>query len=180
VEASKGEKTMNRKFAMFALLLIFLSVIVLIFLSGCRNDPLERPGTYDVYASGDFGIANPEDPSAPIRAKIFAPSSDGGATMAGGTFELVLLMPGFGASIDRYEIYARHLASHGSVVIGMDFVQSFGFDGNHDYLARQTTYVIDYALDSQGPLNGHVDPHKIAAAGHSLGGKIAFYAAVRF
>jgi pimeloyl-ACP methyl ester carboxylesterase len=157
--------------------LICLFLMVLALSVGCGNDPFEKPGKYAVYASGDFCIANPEEPTAPIRAKVFAPSADEGNTIAKGSFELVVLMPGFGASIDLYDLYARHLASHGSAVIGMDFVQTIGFDGHHDYLARQTTYVIDYALDCGGPLSGHVDASKIAAAGHSLGGKIAFYAA---
>jgi pimeloyl-ACP methyl ester carboxylesterase len=59
----------------------------------------------------------------------------------------------------------------------MNFIISAGFDGNHDYLARQTTYAVDYAVACGGLLEGHIDPSKIAAAGHSLGGKIAFYAA---
>jgi pimeloyl-ACP methyl ester carboxylesterase len=168
---------MDRKLILSTLPLICLSILLLVLAQGCGSDPFERPGSYAVYGSGDVVIPNPEEPSAPIHAKIFAPSTDGGASIAEGSFELVVLMPGFGASIDLYEMYARHLASHGSIVIGMDFVQTIGFDGNHDYLARQTTYVIDYAVNNKCPLKGHVDTSKIATAGHSQGGKIAFYAA---
>lgn len=152
-------------------------VAVLIVLSACGLDPLEMPGPFDIYTAQELQVANPEAPDEPISARIYAPSEDGGQSIRDALLELVILMPGFGATYEMYGIYARHLASHGSLVIGMDFILPTGFDGRHDYLARQTTYVIDFALDSGGPLGGHVDGAKIATAGHSLGGKIAFYAA---
>ncbi len=154
-----------------------LAVLVASLLTACTMDPLEQPGPYDVYSSGSVLVANPESPEEPLQAQIYAPSGDGGETVADGRFELVLLMPGFGATYNMYEMYARHLASHGSVVAGMNFRIDGGVDGRHDYLARQALCVIDFVLGNKCPLSGHVDGSKIAAAGHSLGGKIAFYAA---
>jgi pimeloyl-ACP methyl ester carboxylesterase len=145
--------------------------------TSCTTDPLELPGNYDVYASGPIQVADPARPDEPLQAEIFAPSEDGGQRIAAGPFELVLFMPGFGATYDFYSVYTRHLASHGSIVVGMNFRIDVGLDGRHDELARQAVRVIDFALGSQSPLAGHVDRSRIAAAGHSLGGKIAFYAA---
>jgi len=156
-------------------MLLVLAVSLLAF--SCARDPLERPGDYDVYTSGPLEIPNPEEPEQPIQAQIYAPSDDGGRNIGKGPFELIILMPGFGAPYTAYSMYATHLASHGSTVIGMNFILPGGFDGRHDYLARQTTYVLDFAVGEGGPLSGHVKCEKIAAAGHSLGGKIAFYAA---
>ena len=154
----------------------FASVVSLLITS-CAVDPLEKPGSYDVYTSDQILIENPENSEEPIQARITAPSTDGGQSICEGLFDLVILMPGFGATYQLYDMYAKHLSSHGSIVVGMNFRLPEGVDGRHDYLARQTIYVIDYALGSGGPLEEHVDSSKIAAAGHSLGGKIAFYSA---
>jgi pimeloyl-ACP methyl ester carboxylesterase len=155
-----------------ALMLLF----ALLLTAGCTSDPLELPGPYDIYTQV-ISVANPEEPGRPIPGKIFAPSVDGGNSIAAGPFELVVFMPGFGATYSSYSPIISHLATHGAIVIGMNFITSAGFDGKHDYLARQTTYVIDYALAGESPLAGHVDATKIATAGHSLGGKISFYSA---
>ncbi len=153
------------------------SVITLLFATCIPMDPLEKPGCYDIYVSEEMCVANPEAPDESIEARIYAPSIDGGVSIAAGPFEMVVFMPGFGATYNAYEKYIGHLASHGSIVVGMNFRIDLGLDGRHDYLARQTTYVIDHFLDEGGPLEGHADPSKIATAGHSLGGKIAFYSA---
>jgi len=156
-----------------------VSVFCLLALAvaGCvPQDPLEAPGPYGVYEEA-VSVPNPEDPGSPMKATIYAPSGDGGGRPAAGTYPLVVFMPGFGASYGLYLPFTRHLASHGNIVIGFNFVIAPGFDGRHDYLARQAAYVIDYALDPAGPLAGRVDGSRIAAAGHSLGGKISFYAA---
>ena len=155
----------------------FYALCICMLVSSCGTDPLERPGDYDVYISEPLSIPNPENPEEPIEARIYAPSDDDGQSISRGPFELVILMPGFGATYTLYGLYAMHLASHGSIVIGMNFRLPGGFDGMHDYLARQTLYVLDYALGETEPLSGHVDGSMIATAGHSLGGKIAFYAA---
>lgn len=146
-------------------------------LVACGTDPLELPGSYGVFRSELFDVPNPEVPDEPIRARIHAPSADGGLSVDEGPFPMVLFMPGFGATLDAYDMYASHLASHGFIVASMDFRLPGGVDGRHDYLARQALYVIDHALGSASPVWGHVDASKIATAGHSLGGKIAFYAA---
>ena len=57
--------------------LFALASAVSILATSCAVDPLEKPGTYDVYTSDQILIANPEDPEKPIQAKITAPSADG-------------------------------------------------------------------------------------------------------
>lgn len=154
-----------------------LAALSIVAISCIGTDPLEKPGPYDVYLSGEISVANPEVPGEPIAVAIYAPSEDGGASIAEGPFGFVLFMPGFGAAYGTYEKYTTHLASHGSIVVGMNFRTALGFDGRHDYLARQATWVLDHSLAAGGPLEGIVDPSRVATAGHSLGGKIAFYAA---
>jgi len=159
-------------FTLSAVLLALFPMVV-----GCPQpkDPLEEPGPYDVYLER-VSMPNPEDPASSLEGHIYAPSEDG-RSMAAGPFPLAVVMPGFGATYGLYNVYSNHLASHGFLVIGFDFVIAAGFDGMHDTLARQATYVIDFALDPAGPLAGHVDGARVATVGHSLGGKIAFYAA---
>ena len=153
-------------------------LVLVVALIGCppEPDPLEEPGSFDVFQI-TATAPNPENSDEVIDVGFFAPSSDGGATIAPGQHELVVLMHGFGARYQSYDEYATHLASYGFIVVGMNFVIPAGTDGHHDYVARQTTYVIDYALGPDSPVASHVDATKIATLGHSLGGKIAFYSA---
>jgi len=159
-------------------ILISALLLPLFFFFGCppEPDPLEEPGAFAVYRA-TATAPNPENPADAIEVGFYAPSTDGGESIADGQFEMVVLMHGFSATYQSYEAYATHLASYGFIVVGMNFVIPSGLDGHHDYLARQTTYVLDYALGEQSPVAGHVDSAKVAAAGHSLGGKIGFYAA---
>ena len=165
--------TRNKRWLRAFVVFLFCSLLA----AGCADDPLEKPGPYSIYLSDEFTISDPQNPETPIEARIYAPSQDGGASISTGPFPLIVLMPGFGATYGNYACYARHLASHGSIVVGMNFNMTPGFDGRHDDLALQTLVVIDYAVCPESLLSDHVDPCKIATAGHSLGAKIAFYAA---
>ena len=90
---------------------------------------------------------------------------------------LVLILPRFTGSYTEYEHLTVHLASHGFVVIGAD-VSPGGFldPAEHDKKADNVVSVIDWALQ-QEDLSAKIDASKIAVTGHSLGGKLAFYAA---
>lgn len=155
-----------------AFLLLSLS-----FMWGCGGDPLERRGPYNTISETVI-IDNPDDSRKPIHATIFAPAKFPKKDVANGTFGVVVLTPGFGAVYNMYESYTRHLASHGYIVVGMNFRRKrLSFDGYQDDMARQISHVIDYTLDQSEFVSGHVDPTKVAVAGHSMGGKIAFYAA---
>lgn len=166
---------MHRKTLRKATLPVLL--VGVLALMGCDPaDPLEEPGSYDVYVRA-YVMPNPEEPDNGLSGRVYAPSADGGSSIAPGPFPLVVLMPGYGANYNQYSLYSEHLASHGAVVIGFNLITGLGLDAHHDYMARQATYVIDFALDGGGPLAGVVDAGKIGTAGHSLGGKIAFYAA---
>ena len=140
-------------------------------------DPLELPGPYDVYFSDEILVDNPEIPELPLPARVYGPSEDGGETLAQGTFGLVIFMPGYNADYVHYWLYLKHMASHGFIVVGMNYHVIDEFDREHDYTARQALYVLDWALGEDSPVDGRADPSKIAMAGHSLGGKMSFYAA---
>lgn len=115
-------------------------------------------------------VPNPNRGEDAIEVTTYAPEGDG-------VHPLVILMPGFGAGYAQYEHFSRPLASHGFVVVGLDF-PSAGLipTARHDENAAEAVAVIDWAL-TEGPFAAQIDPTKIAALGHSLGGKIAFYAA---
>jgi pimeloyl-ACP methyl ester carboxylesterase len=83
-------------------------------------------------------------------------------------------MHGFLLSHPDYAVFSRHLASWGFVAVGIDF----GDDGDQMRDAQEAIATIDWALGPGTPLSGAVDPARIATAGHSLGGKVAFFAAV--
>jgi predicted dienelactone hydrolase len=101
-----------------------------------------------------------------LASTIFAP--------AGGTSRpLVIVSPGFQMDAAQYTSYAQHLATWGFVVILTDYADT-SFFPNHSELAADVPAVIDWAL-AQTSLA--VDATKIAATGHSLGGKISVFAA---
>jgi hypothetical protein len=114
--------------------------------------------------------------AADVVATLYAPSKDGGATVAtaDGPFALVIVMHGFTTSHTAYAALSRHLATWGFVAVGIDF----GDDGDHMRDALEAKATIDWALGPGTAVSGAVDGARIATAGHSLGGKIAFFTAV--
>ncbi len=75
----------------------------------------------------------------------------------------------------QYASYAHHLATWGFTVVLTDYADS-GFFADHQKLADDVSAVIDWAL-AEPTLA--VDPQRIAAMGHSLGGKISVLAATQ-
>lgn len=98
-----------------------------------------------------------------------------------GVRPLILFNHGFLLSSTGYRSYGEHLASHGFVVALPTFPMSF-FNVHHAKLAQDVRFVIDYLLTSNGkagdPLEGRIDPDRIGASGHSLGGKLSLLEAV--
>ncbi len=148
------------------------------FITGCQpivldaTDPLEKSGGYAVSKRiADFDTATS---GSNVPARIYSPIG----SFANDSLGLVILLPGFSAHYYDYEVYANHLASHGYVVIGMDYVETSADTslGMHPDKATQASEAINYALNSSD-VSALIDSNKIAVMGHSLGGKIAFYAA---
>lgn len=139
-----------------------------------QGDPND-PGAFQVIRRNGR-VDNPNRGRDAISVTSYVPSIDGQAA-AVGPFPLVIMMPGFGASYTQYGHFTEHLASHGFVVVGLDF-PSTGFlaPAAHDLNALEAVAVLDWAVGA-GPFAPQIDATKVAAVGHSLGGKISFYAA---
>ena len=94
---------------------------------------------------------------------------------------LVLFNHGFLLSSLGYRSYGEHLASHGFVVALPSLPTSF-LSVHHAKLAADIHFVINYLLasseDTTHPLFGRIDPTRIGASGHSLGGKLSLLEAV--
>jgi len=101
-----------------------------------------------------------------LPSTVFTPSTPG-------PHALVVVSPGFQMKRTQYTSYAKHLATWGFVVVLTDYADT-GFSADHAKLAADVPAVIDWAL-AQTSLA--VDATKLAAAGHSLGGKVSVYAA---
>jgi dienelactone hydrolase len=89
--------------------------------------------------------------------------------------ELVVMLPGFATSHSAYTAYAEHLASHGFVVVGVD-TRSNLLMSSHDTEAVEVVRTLDWLLEDS-PFKQRIDATKVAVAGHSKGGKLAFFAA---
>jgi acetyl esterase/lipase len=101
-----------------------------------------------------------------LAATIYAPNGTG-------TRPLVVVSPGFQMARTQYASYAHHLATWGFVAVLVDYADT-GFFPDHQKLADDVTAVIDHAI-AQTALA--IDATRIAAVGHSLGGKISVFAA---
>jgi hypothetical protein len=89
---------------------------------------------------------------------------------------LIVVMAGFQAGHASYAAYSEHFASYGFAVLGVD-TRSENLSPSHAKEAVEVMSVLDWVdTNSVSPFLGLVDMTKIAIAGHSKGGKVAFYA----
>ncbi len=91
---------------------------------------------------------------------------------AGATRPLVLFLPGFQMQSAWYLPLLERIASHGFVVVRADPPASL-MSSSHPEQTLDAQAVLDWALDAGGPLGGRVDAARVAASGHSAGGKIS-------
>jgi len=92
-----------------------------------------------------------------------------------GPYPLVVVLPGFQANRTLYATFLDHFASWGFVAVGID-TRSDAFTASHDKEALELSQSIDWLL-TQAPFKDRIDASKIVVAGHSKGGKVAFFAA---
>ena len=108
-----------------------------------------------------------------VRAGRTTPVSALLPDLPGGTTgPLVLFLPGFQMRTAWYLPFCERLASHGFVVVRADPPATL-LDNDHPELMLDAQAVLDWALDPAGPVGPRVDPSRIAASGHSNGGKIS-------
>ena len=152
-------------------------VFALLLLSGhackhiCSDDAkceqsLGRPTEkFEKYGRESYALSHSATPYNGdfIRELNFVPNKQ--------SLPTIIFMPGFGAEARDYTWIMKYWASKGSRVIGIDFPKSGFFDPqNHEKNAQQVVKIAENYKKA--------DPsRKIILAGHSKGGKIAFYGA---
>jgi dienelactone hydrolase len=158
------------------------------------GDPL-RQGPHRVLTTTHH-VPNPDRTLNDVPLALYTPSDDGESPLSG-RHGLVLIMPGYGkgfgitlaGTYPTYAFYSEHFASHGFVVVALNFVAGgLGLPlvttenlGAHFLTAQEKNVdevraVLDWVL-AESPARERIDADKIALAGHSQGGKIAFYVA---
>lgn len=143
--------------------------------TACIDSNTEPPANdypHDPGATGPYGIKEQKTTIDKEDATFYLPIESG--AVAKGPFPLVLVHAGFQVGHEMYSHFSERIASHGFVVVGIEMP---GADDNHENNARHTIAVIDWLLSSSNPHVDIIDPGEIATAGHSLGGKIAIFAA---
>ncbi len=106
----------------------------------------------------------------------------------GGSYPVIIFSHGNGSSKDHYSAYADHWASHGYVVIQPTHMDStsLGFSMRNmnyakmmaisDARRRDMRYIVDSLAQLErlvAGLTGKMDPERLVAAGHSMGGATA-------
>ncbi len=130
-------------------------------------DPAQ-PGPYAVtFVDGDVTVASV---GSQFPTRCFLPEAQPGP------FPLVTFAHGFQLPTTQYYLSAGYLARFGFVVCVPAFEAGM-FSPNHAKNAREIVGVIDWALDPSSPVAGVIDPQRIGATGHSLGGKLSVLAA---
>lgn len=98
-----------------------------------------------------------------------------------GPHPVVILHHGFQLESGMYASYGEHLASWGYLVVMPQLPGGLVNPPTHrelkDCLVALISWIEQNAADASGPLGGKADAARLALAGHSMGGKIALYAA---
>ncbi|MQY07013.1 alpha/beta hydrolase family protein [Actinomadura macrotermitis] len=125
-------------------------------------------------AKGPFAIDRIEVPAGSgtgfNSGTIYYPTST-----AEGTFGAVAISPGFVSPKSWIDWYGPRLASQGFVVMTLE---TFSYFDAPDGRADQLLAALDY-LTAKSKVKDRIDPNRLAAMGHSMGGGGALSAAVK-
>jgi cutinase len=159
-------ETLTRRRAAVALLAVTLTLGAVIgapATAGAQANPYQR-GPNPTVAS----LEAPTGPYATSRLVVARQASFGGGTIyyptttADGTFGAVVVSPGF---LSPQVAWAARVAQHGFVVFTIDTNTIFD---NPTSRSQQLNAAITYLLSST--VANRIDPNRIAAMGHSMGG----------
>jgi pimeloyl-ACP methyl ester carboxylesterase len=124
-------------------------------------------------ADGQFSNPSPGRDDVVWRAWVPERGAEPGAAPA-----LVVMLHGFSANLNSLSFQSERLASHGFAVIALTFPNAgFTDPPAQDLKVLEVQALVDLALAVDGPFGGNLNAEQIAIAGHSLGGKIAFFTA---
>lgn len=138
-----------------------------------KPTPDEKPFDGDPGENGPYGIKKISRNIEGQPATIYLPTMDkSSGTPAEGPFPLVIILPGYQAKHSQYSHFTKHIVSHGFFGVGVELPGD-----NHENCANHVSQVIDWLLSDENPNRCLVDDTEIITAGHSMGGKIAIYAA---
>jgi pimeloyl-ACP methyl ester carboxylesterase len=137
---------------------------------------LERPVTIPIddsklnAAGYEIAVAAGE-----LSGTLYAPSQDGSTIATDRRFPLLLGAAGFQATYPDYKGFWTHFASHGIAVLGVT-TRGSSSEALHDKEALETSLAARWATE-RSDFRDAIDADKLALAGHSKGGKVAFFAA---
>lgn len=171
--------------------LLLLLLLLLLFLLSCGKTPsltevggagqdlnaraicAQDPGVEGKRRTAHFDLmVSVSGDGARMQVTVFGPSDDGVDLAAGAP--LVLFAPAAGVPRTQYYDYAYRMANHGLAVVLLSARQ----EDKHTQYFQDASNLLSWldapsGLDSER-VSGRIDVRRAGAAGHGLGGKIAF------
>lgn len=141
--------------------------------AGAINDlDLDAPGPYAVGVEANVPLTL----SNGTRSTLIVCAPERRGERLTGGFPLVIISPGFQLSTSQYQSYCEGLAAWGFFTVIRD-LNVIGFSADHPAMAADLSALIDTLTDPATGYLPYLNPDHIAAAGHSLGGKLSALAA---
>jgi dienelactone hydrolase len=167
-----------------------LAVMGLAFAAAPRVAPADEVSYSDTgaYASAWRDIAIQRDDGSRLLAQVYYPVMEenmregmtAGVASPRVPFPVIAFGHGYMQPVDSYAPVLRHLASHGFVVIAPRSFEHNPFPSHAQFgadLNAGLAAMMAQAGDSQSPFFGRIDPQRMGAMGHSMGGGAALLAA---
>lgn len=155
-----------------------LIVAVLLSLSGCKL--YEAPRSTGPYTVSETQGQRQTATGDTVAYTLFIPEESG--SLSPPPWPAVVLMHGFARSRDFHRNNALYMAQRGLIVLTPNASSLLGGEAAR---ARNAANLVDHvrwlrlrAATPGDPLYGRLDPNRMALAGHSAGGALAFEAAV--
>lgn len=151
-------------------------LLTAVLLTAAPDPAAEGPQNW---AWRDVNIYN-ADLDRSFKANVYYPGTSQGANQpldeSLAPYSSVVFGHGFAMNRNRYDFLGQHLASHGYVVVLMNFKDLDNGNQRSD-MSASITWIADQDVDPESWLYGALAPELVGVSGHSMGGGVSIQVA---